>query len=215
VHREGGGNRHDLADQNESHAKDDRPAPIRLGTSHLKARPRAQRFSQHHSQLDRCEQARQRSRLPRRPIHPTTPYQRHQSRKEPSANARTTTQQPDPAQGPNTTHRTPSFADQRTSQQDFVVPGSERSTQMKCLGTTRKHPLKNHPQPSNALCFSCGRIRLASRSHVATTSASRIMVAQPRLALSTEPAENKGRQLQTRVVRRLRVNRCRARVALD
>jgi hypothetical protein len=39
--------------------------------------------------------------------------------------------------------------------------------------------------------FSCGPIRLASRNHVATTSASRIMVAQPRLALSTDPAENK------------------------
>jgi hypothetical protein len=51
----------------------------------------------------------------------------------------------------------------------------------------------------NAWCFSCGHIRHASRFHVATTSASRIMVAQPRLALSTDPAENKGRQLQTRV----------------
>ncbi len=51
----------------------------------------------------------------------------------------------------------------------------------------------------NGWCCSCGRISLAVRSHVATTSASRIMVASARLALSTEPAENKGRQLQTRV----------------
>jgi hypothetical protein len=53
----------------------------------------------------------------------------------------------------------------------------------------------------NGFGFSCGHVRLASRIHVAITSASRIMVANQRLALSKNPAENKGRQLQTRVER--------------
>jgi hypothetical protein len=52
---------------------------------------------------------------------------------------------------------------------------------------------------ANVCGFSCGRVRLASSNHVATTSASRIVDAKPRLALSTDPAENKAASLQTRV----------------
>jgi hypothetical protein len=41
------------------------------------------------------------------------------------------------------------------------------------------------------LCFTRGPDRPAGMHHVAITSASRIMVAKPRPALSTDPAENK------------------------
>jgi hypothetical protein len=58
-----------------------------------------------------------------------------------------------------------------------------------CPGS-KFHPFKNTAR-HNGVCFTRGPIRLAGTNHVATTSASRIIEAKPRLALSTDPAENK------------------------
>ena len=160
VHPEGGGKRHDLADPIEAHAEDNPPAPIRLGASHLKARPRARPFFQLQQTAGSVRTRLTAIKAPETTLPP--------NRDAPAASGlergispprEPKPRSPLPETRPNTTRRTPSFAEQPSSQQDFGVSGSERSEPVKRLGTTGKHPLNKTPQPSNALRFSGGRNR--------------------------------------------------------